>query len=545
MQGVEFEIMEGFKKYLIRHNKVQLSIRWVASKTFADCYKEIASNRMDGTFGCSAFSIIPERQMEVGFSPTYISDASVLISSKNVPIVKTIDEFRNVFSRLKAITIRGTTYEKDLIRVRDQLGVPFSIEYIPSNENILRAIEQRSNSFGYIDLPVYLMMFKEKPTIAVNRQNILPIKREGYGVIYPQGSTWADPIRDYFLSSDFKSDLDKSMPRYLDEEVYKTVESLIEYPNDPTFILSKEKEIQSRNLEDSLAQIAEEARAKNLLIVLSTVSIFMLVTIVVMYQKRNKQKDQIEFQRKNIELKNSQLEKRNEHLLAIDEEKNNLIKILAHDLRTPINQVQGLAHLLAMEKETLTSDQTEITQKINEATQRLNKMITNILDIESLENNRVNIFTEPVNISSLVNQVVKSFEKSAQKKNIDLQFKTENSSLMMPGDPLFLTQVYENLISNAIKFSPEGQTVNVLAEELKTKLRIIVEDYGPGLTPEDQQQAFKKFAKLSAKPTAGETSTGLGLSIVKKYVEMMGGYVWCESEPGKVTRFVTEFNKQQ
>jgi signal transduction histidine kinase len=269
----------------------------------------------------------------------------------------------------------------------------------------------------------------------------------------------------------------------------------------------------------------------------------MLVLIVILYRKRNKQKDQIEIQRQNIELKNLQLEKRNEHLLAIDEEKNNLIKILAHDLRTPINQVQGLAHLLELDKSVLSADQNEITHKITEATERLNKMITNILDIDSLENNRVKIFTEPVKIYALLSQVVKSFEKAAQKKNIDLQFKSENSELVVKGDPLFLTQVFENLISNAIKFSPPGKKVNVYCEELKNKIRIIVEDFGPGLTPEDMQQAFKKFAKLSARPTAGESSTGLGLSIVKKYVEMMSGFVWSESEPNRVTRFITEFDK--
>lgn len=544
MQGVEFEIMEGFKKYLRETRGIQLTLKWIESKSFSDCYKEIAANRVEGTFATSAFSVTQERQMEVGFSPTYISDASVLISSKNVPVVRSEEEFKVLFSKLKAITIRGTTYENDLHKLRDQLSVPFQIEYIHSSENVLRAIEHGNNLFGYIDLPVYLMLFNENPTLAVKRQNILAVHREGYAIIYPRGSSWADPVREYFLSSTFESDLEKSMPKYLDREVYKIVETVIAHPNDPTLFLNKEKEIQSRNLEASLTQIAEEARAKNLLMVLSTVSIFMLVAIVVMYQKRNKQKDQIELQRQNIELKNLQLEKRNEHLLAIDEEKNNLIKILAHDLRTPINQVQGLAHLLALEKETLNDDQSEITQKITEATERLNKMITNILDIESLENNRIKIFTEPINISSLVNQVVKSFEKPAAKKNISLQFKSENLNLIMLGDPLFLTQVFENLVSNAIKFSPADKTIKIYIDEFKSKLRVAVEDYGPGLTPEDLQQAFKKFAKLSAKPTAGESSTGLGLSIVKKYVEMMGGYVWCESEPNKVTRFITEFDKQ-
>jgi signal transduction histidine kinase len=543
IQGIEYEIMEGFRRYLADKKGIRLTIHWVETKSFADCYAQIASKNIDGTFGASAFSIIPERQREIGFSPSYIADASVLISSKNLPIVKSEEEFRILFSKKHAITILGTTYEKDLFRLRDQLGVPFSVEYIHSSENILRAIQQRDDCFGYIDLPVYLMMFSDNPSIAVKRQNILSIKREGYGIIYPLQSSWANPIHDYFLNSAFETDLAKVVPKYLDHEVYRIVENLIAHSDNPIELLSKEKEIQSRNLEEKTNQIQSEERTRNLLIVLSAFSIMTLILIIVMYQKRNKQKDQIELQRQNIELKNLQLEKRNEHLLAIDEEKNNLIKILAHDLRTPINQVQGLAQLLIMEKDSLSTDQREVTQKITEATLRLNKMITNILDIDSLENNRVNIFTEQVKVYPLLSQVVKSFEKNAQKKNINLQLMAGNSDLTIKGDPLFLTQIFENLISNALKFSPAGKPVNVHIDAFKNKVRIIVEDFGPGLTPEDQQQAFRKFAKLSAKPTGGESSTGLGLSIVKKYVEMMRGFVWCESEPNKVTRFITEFEK--
>lgn len=543
MQGIEFEILEGFRRYLIEEKGVRITIKWIESRSFADCYKEIAQRNVDGTFAASAFSIIPERQKEVKFSSPYISDASVLISSKNVPIAKSEEEFRILFSKLKGITIRGTTYEKDLLKLRDQLSVPFSIEYIHSAENILRTIEQRNNCFGYIDLPVYLMMFNENPSIAVKRQNVLAIKREGYGIIYPMESSWSGPVNEYFLSNNFESDLEKAMPKYLDPDVFHIVENLIAHSDNPVELLNKEKEIQSRNLEEKTTQIENEARTRNVLIGLSTISIFMLITIVVMYQKRNKQKDQIELQRQNIELKNSQLERRNQHLLAIDEEKNNLIKILAHDLRTPITHVQGLAHLLVIDKDPLTTDQKDITQKIIESAHRLNKMITNILDIDGLENNRVKIFTEPVKVYPLLSQVVKSFEKAAQKKDIDIRLHAEISEVTIKGDPLFLTQIFENLISNAIKFSPPQRFVNVYLEEIRNKVRISIEDFGPGLTPEDLQQAFKKFAKLSAKPTGGESSTGLGLSIVKKYVEMMSGYVWCESEPNKVTRFITEFEK--
>ena len=170
-------------------------------------------------------------------------------------------------------------------------------------------------------------------------------------------------------------------------------------------------------------------------------------------------------------------------------------------------------------------------------------MITNILDIDGLENNRTKVFLEPVSISKLLDQVTKSFEKQAAAKRLELKF-SPSKELSIVGDSLFLTQVFENLISNAIKFSPPGKSIEVFAEEQEgNAFRVIVQDHGQGLTPDDMKFLFKKFSRLSAQPTGGEPSTGLGLSIVKKYVEMMNGKVWCESELGITTRFIVTFLK--
>jgi signal transduction histidine kinase len=194
-----------------------------------------------------------------------------------------------------------------------------------------------------------------------------------------------------------------------------------------------------------------------------------------------------------------------------------------------------------LEANALSADQKDIVQKITDASLRLNKMITNILDIDSLENNRIKIFIEPVKISPLLGQVAKSFEKQAAKKNIGLSYQSNDEAMEIKGDPLFLTQVFENLLSNALKFSPPGKSVEVIVERIESRARIVVQDHGPGLTAEDLQLVFRKFAKLSAKPTASEGSTGLGLSIVKKFVELMQGKVWCESQPNVLTKFIVEF----
>jgi signal transduction histidine kinase len=543
MEGIEYEILEGFKRHLKQNHNVDLRIVWKEAHSFGDTYNSIRDNQQEGTFGVSAFSITPERDKEVAFTPPYMSDISVLITSKNIPIVQNSDEFNRVFSGLTAVTIKETTYEQDILKLNNQGNLHFAIDYIPSSENILTAIEARDSAFGFIDLPVYMMVFNENPSVEVKRQNFFPVKRKGYAIIFPEESDWAAPLEEYFNSDKFQAGLEPIIGHYIDIGLYHFIEGLAIQPNDLVALLTKEKEIQYKDLVGKSRQIAQETRTRNFLIALVAVIFIFLLVIIILYQKRSQQKRKIETQRQSIALQNEQLAKRNHHLVALDEEKNNLIKILAHDLRTPINHVQGLAQVFLLSNNSLPDDQKLIIQKITDAALRLNKMISNILDIDSVENNRVNIFMDNVSIVPLVHQVVRSFDKQAARKNIDLVLKASSENLVVKGDPLFLIQVFENLISNAIKFSEKGKTVETHMEGKDDKVVIVVRDSGPGLTSEDQQLLFKKFQRLSAKPTDGENSTGLGLSIVKKYVELMGGSVQCRSTLGKGADFIVQFNK--
>ncbi len=98
----------------------------------------------------------------------------------------------------------------------------------------------------------------------------------------------------------------------------------------------------------------------------------------------------------------------------------------------------------------------------------------------------------------------------------------------------------DNLVSNAVKYSPNGKNVYVRVYQMDRRVRAEVKDEGPGISAEDQKRLFGKFARLSARPTAGEHSTGLGLAIVKRLVESMHGEVWCESHLGSGAAFLVE-----
>lgn len=543
LTGVEYEIMEGIKKYLHETHGIDLRIEWVEGKSFANTYALIRNTQRSGIFATSAFSITPEREQYVSFSPPYMADISVLITSLNIPIVKNIREFEQVFSSVTAVTIKETTYEKELLKIKSERNLPFTLTYIPSSSNILRTIEEMDNAFGYIDLPVYMMMFNNNPSIKVKRQNLMSVKRKGYGIIYPKTSDWSAVIDDYFTNETFKPEFEKIIARYIDIDLYHFIESIAISSNNQVSLLTKEKEIQNKNIAEKSQQIARDERTRNILIFLLTLIFISFVAIALLYRKKNQQKEEIELQRIDIEQKSDQLEKRNRHLTALDEEKNNLIRILAHDLRTPINHIQGLAQVLLLDTQSLGEEKKKMVRQITDSSIRINRMITGILDIDAIENERTRIFIESVSLYPLIQQLTKDFKVLAERKSIELHFHQSEKLHAVKGDSLFLMQVFENLISNAIKFSPREKYVTITLNENNDRIRVGIKDEGPGFAEEDKSKLFKKFQRLSARPTNGEDSTGLGLSIVKKYVELMNGKVWCDSEPGNGSTFWIELEK--
>ena len=139
------------------------------------------------------------------------------------------------------------------------------------------------------------------------------------------------------------------------------------------------------------------------------------------------------------------------------------------------------------------------------------------------------------------NTEIEGFKSKIEKKKLKVFLNL--NKVYANVDRQYLMQVIENLLSNAIKFSPPEKSIFLNLWVHEGKAHIGIKDEGPGISMEDQKKLFNKFQQLSAQPTAGESSTGLGLSIVKKYTELMNGNVWCESEPGKGAKFVVTFKK--
>ena len=540
LAGIEYELIKGFADFVKKKYEVDLEIKWIEAESFFNTFERVQQSP-SACLGASAFSITPDRQELLNFSPPYMTDIMVMISNKKIPVVESAEEFYSKFSKLRAVSIVGTTYDHDLKQLQQGLEMHFEIDYIPSAQNILQTVEARENAFGFIDLPIYMMYFHDNPSIQVRRQNLYPVRRDGYGLLMPKESDLTVPIREYFQQPSFHLTIEKIISNYLDLQLYRFVESLALKPDMPLQLLAKEKEIQQNDILKKTQEIEAKTRANYVLTGLVIIAFAFLVIIIILYKKSHDQRNKIVSQQTNIEFKNQQLQQRNQHLVTVDEEKNNLIKILAHDMRTPLNQMQGLTQILLTTNQNLQEDQQNIINHIQGASVRLNKMMSNILDIDAIESNRINFLPESILVFPFVQQTVNSFMNMASQKSISLTTTGESSDIKIKVDTLYMTQVLENLISNAIKFSEKGKSVEVAISIIQDKVRISVKDQGPGLTEADQANLFKKFQRLSTRPTNGEASIGLGLAIVKKYVELMGGRVWCESEPGMGAAFNVEF----
>jgi signal transduction histidine kinase len=238
----------------------------------------------------------------------------------------------------------------------------------------------------------------------------------------------------------------------------------------------------------------------------------------------------------------------NQSLQALSNEKSELLSVVAHDLKSPLTNVHLIAEMFERKSDVITPERIrEYADDLRQSSDRMLALINNILNIHAIETGNYPLSIDRVDATPLVERAVSEYHLQAKRKQIAIELALL-PDIALYADPMALLQVLTNLLSNAIKYSPQQTTIRVRMEigeqkstEGASKLaRIFVQDEGPGISVEDQQRLFQKFARLAARPTGGESSTGLGLSIVKRLAEAMGGDVRCESTLGKGTTFWVE-----
>ncbi len=239
------------------------------------------------------------------------------------------------------------------------------------------------------------------------------------------------------------------------------------------------------------------------------------------------------------------IQRHNRKLTWLNDEKNKLMGIVAHDLRNPLNMIIGLITLFKDSAKNHGDKNLEkYVELLGASSERMRNMIDRVLDISAIENMKVNLKLERTNLSSLTYESIHNFDIIASQKEIEIIDSIDKSKeCFSEVDPSYLVQVIDNLLSNAIKFSERGKKIEISLLSNNSHHEIVVKDEGPGISDEEQKSIFQAYTTLSSKPTEQEKSTGLGLSIAHKFIEAMGGKIECHSKPGQGTSFNLIFEK--
>ena len=252
-----------------------------------------------------------------------------------------------------------------------------------------------------------------------------------------------------------------------------------------------------------------------------------------------------------IAKKNNELKKTNEELNKANIIKDELLKITSHDLKNPLSNIMNLSSFIMDSKNISTEETEKLAGWIHESSKKMSDIINQYLT-NNLGNNS-NIYTnvKPFPIDNLLERIVKEYHFKASQKNITLNLSCPIRNILVETDEIHTYQVIDNILSNAIKYSPKGKEISISVyydtipdiDKQDESIVVQIKDNGPGFQEEDMSKMFNQNTKLSAIPTDGESSTGNGLYIAKKIIEEMKGKIWVESQFGMGSSFFIALRK--
>lgn len=232
----------------------------------------------------------------------------------------------------------------------------------------------------------------------------------------------------------------------------------------------------------------------------------------------------------------AELAEANERLRALNEQKDRFMGIAAHDLRTPLAAIRGFTDLKLTGRADVSSYE-EFLTIIDETTQDMLNLLNDLLDITTIETGQLALNPQTVDIAQFVERVAKLNRHMGEKKAIQLETDIAPDVREWTFDPRRIEQVLNNLLSNAFKYSYPNTTVWLIVRRVNNQLEFAVQDQGQGIKAEEQERLFGEFQRISTRPTGDEGSTGLGLSICKRIVELHNGQIGVESTYGAGSRF--------
>ena len=233
------------------------------------------------------------------------------------------------------------------------------------------------------------------------------------------------------------------------------------------------------------------------------------------------------------------LVRQNKRLVDLNKEKDEFLGIAAHDLRNPLSKIQFIAEKMSYKADSFTPDLIkEASADIAHTVTGMMELVSNLLDVNAIEQGHLRTELNPIEMEHIIEHIVRDYEARANKKNITLRYEAETPLPLVMADEVAIVQIFDNLLSNAIKYSPFGKPITVRVRKDGNAAALEVEDAGPGISDDDQKKMFQKFARLTAQPTGGEHTIGLGLSIVKKLVDSIHATIAVRSALGQGTTFI-------
>jgi signal transduction histidine kinase len=313
----------------------------------------------------------------------------------------------------------------------------------------------------------------------------------------------------------------------LHSDTYKTIATLQERFH------AGERETENKLLQDTIEK--ETVRTREITLVAVALGIIGLLVAIGFVIKRNAHR--------RLQATNELIVQQNEKLSELNYEKNSLISIVSHDLNTPFATIQIWGQVLQNESDRLSEEQKKAINRIVQAGEYGERLIRRILDVEKADIGSHKMQLENFDLKIFAEEVIDTFKPMASKKGVGLHAEFLGKQLYILSDKHLVNRICENLLSNAIKFTPQGKNVWVSISDEQDAICIKVRDEGVGIDKEELPYLFSKYSKISSRPTDGEQSNGLGLSIVKRIVEEINGKITCVSEPGKGSLFTVILKK--
>ncbi|NJM22964.1 MAG: hypothetical protein HC836_27115 [Richelia sp. RM2_1_2] len=225
--------------------------------------------------------------------------------------------------------------------------------------------------------------------------------------------------------------------------------------------------------------------------------------------------------------------------------KSQIVTVLSHELRTPLNAILGFSDiLLRLNKNQFNSQSVKMVETIIRNGKQLLKLINNMLDFAKLEEGEFSLNLQYFNITELIRLIVDDLRFFANQKNINLDVNINIQNVKIINDPIRIQQILTNLISNAIKFTETGSVLIELQELDEDKIIIIVKDTGIGISQIDLNHIFQAFRQANQTKSRCYQGTGLGLTIVKDLLDLMGGNITVESQLGEGSTFRVELPRE-